>query len=127
MTVQDITFADMTTEQLLMAMVDPAISERRRTRLRERLVETHQWLLRRRPTVAELAARLNVPADEDALPERERHILLLRFHGNLTQAEIADEFGISQMHVSRILRAPLTGLRQALTTADRQPVTRAAA
>jgi hypothetical protein len=31
------------------------------------------------------------------------------------------------MHVSRILRATLTGLRQALTTADRRPATRAAA
>ncbi|UBU11457.1 SigB/SigF/SigG family RNA polymerase sigma factor [Nonomuraea gerenzanensis] len=54
----------------------------------------------------------------DALPERERHILLLRFYGNLTQAEIAAEFGISQMHVSRILRAVLTKLRASLTTMD---------
>ncbi|SDI87071.1 SigB/SigF/SigG family RNA polymerase sigma factor [Nonomuraea jiangxiensis] len=51
----------------------------------------------------------------DALPYREKNILLLRFYGNLTQAEIAAEFGISQMHVSRILRATLTHLRKALT------------
>jgi RNA polymerase sigma-B factor len=51
----------------------------------------------------------------DALPSRERHILLLRFYGNLTQAEIAAEFGISQMHVSRILRNVLTQLREALS------------
>jgi RNA polymerase sigma-B factor len=50
----------------------------------------------------------------DTLPARERNILLLRFYGNQTQAEIAAEFGISQMHVSRILRNVLTGLRQAL-------------
>ncbi|WP_235029937.1 SigB/SigF/SigG family RNA polymerase sigma factor [Nonomuraea solani] len=50
----------------------------------------------------------------DALPCRERNILLLRFYGNLTQAEIAAEFGISQMHVSRILRAVLTRLRESL-------------
>jgi RNA polymerase sigma-B factor len=50
----------------------------------------------------------------DALPARERNILLMRFYGNQTQAEIAAEFGISQMHVSRILRNILTGLRQAL-------------
>ncbi|GAA3606321.1 hypothetical protein GCM10022419_109000 [Nonomuraea rosea] len=50
----------------------------------------------------------------EALPSREKHILLLRFHGNLTQAEIAAEFGISQMHVSRILRAVLHQLRERL-------------
>lgn len=50
----------------------------------------------------------------DALPARERHILLLRFYGNHTQAEIAAEFGISQMHVSRILRTVLSQLRKAL-------------
>ncbi|MEO3885424.1 SigB/SigF/SigG family RNA polymerase sigma factor [Nonomuraea sp. B5E05] len=50
----------------------------------------------------------------DALPDRERNILLMRFYGNMTQSEIATEFGISQMHVSRILRAVLTKLRTAL-------------
>ncbi|GAA0941276.1 SigB/SigF/SigG family RNA polymerase sigma factor [Nonomuraea longicatena] len=51
----------------------------------------------------------------DALPRRERDILLLRFFGNLTQAEIAAEFGISQMHVSRILRRVLDRLRTELS------------
>ncbi|MEV0313248.1 sigma-70 family RNA polymerase sigma factor, partial [Nonomuraea fuscirosea] len=51
----------------------------------------------------------------DALPAREKNILLMRFYGNMTQSEIAQEFGISQMHVSRILRAVLTQLRTALT------------
>ncbi|MGW0808696.1 SigB/SigF/SigG family RNA polymerase sigma factor [Nonomuraea sp. NPDC002799] len=50
----------------------------------------------------------------DELPERERNILLMRFYGNMTQSEIASEFGISQMHVSRILRSVLTKLRTAL-------------
>ncbi|MER6947678.1 SigB/SigF/SigG family RNA polymerase sigma factor [Nonomuraea sp. NPDC000554] len=50
----------------------------------------------------------------DALPSREKHILLLRFFGNMTQAEIAAEFGISQMHVSRILRKVLDQLRSEL-------------
>jgi RNA polymerase sigma-B factor len=50
----------------------------------------------------------------DALPHRERHILLMRFYGNMTQAGIAAEVGISQMHVSRILRTVLTQLRTAL-------------
>ncbi|WP_232734001.1 SigB/SigF/SigG family RNA polymerase sigma factor [Kitasatospora sp. CB02891] len=46
------------------------------------------------------------------LPERERTVLLLRFWGGLTQSEIAHEIGVSQMHVSRILAATLTGLRE---------------
>ncbi|MGI5282292.1 SigB/SigF/SigG family RNA polymerase sigma factor [Nonomuraea polychroma] len=50
----------------------------------------------------------------DALPDRERNILLMRFYGNMTQSEIAAEFGISQMHVSRILRAVLAKLREQL-------------
>ncbi|MEU7895048.1 SigB/SigF/SigG family RNA polymerase sigma factor [Nonomuraea sp. NPDC049152] len=50
----------------------------------------------------------------DALSPRDKSILLLRFYGNLTQAEIAAEFGISQMHVSRILRNILDRLRAGL-------------
>ncbi|GAA0412208.1 hypothetical protein Acor_16270 [Acrocarpospora corrugata] len=50
----------------------------------------------------------------DELPEREKTILLLRFYGNMTQAEIAAEFDISQMHVSRILRKVLDQLRSEL-------------
>ncbi|WP_214104338.1 SigB/SigF/SigG family RNA polymerase sigma factor [Acrocarpospora catenulata] len=51
----------------------------------------------------------------DELPEREKTILLLRFYGNMTQAEIAAEFDISQMHVSRILRKVLDQLRAELS------------
>lgn len=268
MTVQDIAITDLTAEELLVAMVEPDISDERRMRLRERLVEMHQWLvsevtrryrnrgepledlrqaayvglvkaingfdaglghdfrgyaavtvtgevkrhfrdrtwairvprvyqerrselnritgelthlLGRSPTVAELAAKMNLSEEDvllamdassaystlsldapvgtddgdsaclgdfipafdqaldtlvdaqavkpliDALPEREKNILLLRFYGNLTQAEIAAEFGISQMHVSRILRAVLTQLRQALLTSTDRRSTRAAA
>jgi RNA polymerase sigma-B factor len=50
----------------------------------------------------------------DHLPERDKNILLLRFYGNMTQAEIAAEFDISQMHVSRILRKTLDQLRSEL-------------
>jgi RNA polymerase sigma-B factor len=45
------------------------------------------------------------------LPERERLILELRFVEGLTQSEIADRIGISQMHVSRLLSRSLTALR----------------
>ncbi|GAA0802658.1 sigma-70 family RNA polymerase sigma factor [Spirilliplanes yamanashiensis] len=48
------------------------------------------------------------------LPERERRILTLRFYGNRTQAEIAAELGISQMHVSRLISRALTWLREAM-------------
>ncbi|MET7362860.1 RNA polymerase sigma factor SigF [Streptomyces sp. NPDC005562] len=37
------------------------------------------------------------------LPERERTILYMRFFGDMTQSRIADEMGISQMHVSRLI------------------------
>ncbi|MGW0217356.1 sigma-70 family RNA polymerase sigma factor, partial [Micromonospora chokoriensis] len=49
------------------------------------------------------------------LPEREREILSLRFHGNLTQAQIADQVGVSQMHVSRLITRSLTTLRRHLS------------
>jgi len=49
-----------------------------------------------------------------ALPERERTILLYRFFGELTQAEIAEKVGLSQMHVSRLLAQSLQALRTEL-------------
>jgi RNA polymerase sigma-B factor len=42
-----------------------------------------------------------------ALPEREQQIIRLRFGAELSQAEIGDVLGISQMHVSRLLRRSL--------------------
>lgn len=48
------------------------------------------------------------------LPERERRILFLRFFKGMTQSEIADKLGISQMHVSRLLNRTLMRLRDAL-------------
>ena len=50
----------------------------------------------------------------ESLPERERTILLLRFFGNLTQTQIAQQVGISQMHVSRLLAQTLAALRDNL-------------
>ncbi len=47
------------------------------------------------------------------LPARERRILYLRFFRDMTQAEIAAELGISQMHVSRLLTQTLATLREA--------------
>ena len=47
----------------------------------------------------------------DELPEREQRILVMRYYGNLTQAEIGARLGISQMHVSRLLARALDHLR----------------
>jgi RNA polymerase sigma-B factor len=47
------------------------------------------------------------------LPERERRILLLRYFGNLTQSQISEELGVSQMHVSRLLSRSFARLRSA--------------
>jgi RNA polymerase sigma-B factor len=65
-------------------------------------VENHESLL---PLVREL-------------PERERTILLLRFFGNLTQTQIAEKIGISQMHVSRLLARTLQRLRDGMLACD---------
>ena len=52
-----------------------------------------------------------------SLAPREREILRLRFEQDLTQAEIGERVGVSQMHVSRILRATIARLRS-LAEAD---------
>ena len=45
------------------------------------------------------------------LPDREQQLLLMRFYGNMTQSEIGEQLGISQMHVSRLLAEALSYLR----------------
>ncbi|MFF7790206.1 sigma-70 family RNA polymerase sigma factor [Streptomyces sp. NPDC007991] len=52
------------------------------------------------------------------LPERDRHVLYLRFYRELTQQQIADVIGVSQMQVSRILRRCLDRLREGLLPAE---------
>jgi RNA polymerase sigma-B factor len=47
----------------------------------------------------------------ESLPPRERNIVVLRFYDGLTQSEIADRFGVSQMQISRILARTLDRLR----------------
>jgi RNA polymerase sigma-B factor len=61
------------------------------------------------------------------LPAREQRILLLRFYGNLTQAEIGERLGISQMHVSRLLARALEHLRRCLLGRDESGLTRLSA
>ncbi|WP_426512907.1 sigma-70 family RNA polymerase sigma factor [Dactylosporangium sp. McL0621] len=58
-----------------------------------------------------------------ALPARERRILAMRFTDEMTQASIAGELGISQMHVSRLLRHSLHQLRAGIAAPSDAPVT----
>ena len=51
------------------------------------------------------------------LEERERTVLHLRFREDLTQAEIGDRVGISQMHVSRLIRQAIDHLRASIPQA----------
>lgn len=55
------------------------------------------------------------------LPERERRMLTLRYFGERTQREIADELSLSQMHVSRLLTRTLTRLRAHLVDGAELP------
>ena len=63
-----------------------------------------------------------VEAGFEALDERERLIVELRFFEGLTQSEIAAQVGISQMHVSRLLRRALQSMRGRLEDSTRGPV-----
>jgi RNA polymerase sigma-B factor len=55
------------------------------------------------------------------LPVRQQRMLLLRFYGNMTQAEIGERLGISQMQVSKLLARALTHLRRRITGQDGDP------
>ena len=60
------------------------------------------------------------------LSDREREVLRLRFEEDLTQRDIADRVGLSQMHVSRLLRDALGALAERLGE-DELPAPRKAA
>ena len=49
---------------------------------------------------------------------REREVLRLRFEEDLTQAEIGERIGVSQMQVSRLIRRSLSRLREAASAGD---------
>ena len=71
--------------------------------------------------VAEL--RIALTPALSRLDERTQRILMLRFYGNMTQSQIAEQIGISQMHVSRLLAKALSTLHdelddEAFTTPD---------
>jgi RNA polymerase sigma-B factor len=55
------------------------------------------------PALQTVVDREAVAPQLAALPERERAILYMRFFGDMTQSRIAEQLGISQMHVSRLI------------------------
>jgi RNA polymerase sigma-B factor len=66
------------------------------------------------PDVEQTLDMAAVSAHWKELPLREQRILTMRCYGNLTQAEIGERLGISQMHVSRLLARALSYLRDRL-------------
>jgi RNA polymerase sigma-B factor len=62
--------------------------------------------------------RLALSSGIHVLSKRERRILHLRFFEGLTQSQIAHEIGISQMHVSRLIRQAIEKLRDAIEETD---------
>jgi RNA polymerase sigma-B factor len=70
------------------------------------------------PDFDSLDHRLELASLLDVLPSRERSIVYLRFFEGLTQSEIAQQIGISQMHVSRLLTRSLAQLRTEAASAS---------
>jgi len=116
----------------LMRIPRPLVQARRRV---DEATEELAQRLGRSPTVPELAAATGLEeeavlavAESDGfgllddlhtvsmslagLPERERRILFLRFFRGYTQAEVAEDIGVSQVQVSRILSASLQRIRE---------------
>jgi RNA polymerase sigma-B factor len=70
--------------------------------------------------IAGVDERLALTAALRTLPMHERRIVLLGFYGERTQRRIADDVGLSQIHVSRLMRGALERMRPALD--DGRPV-----
>ena len=66
------------------------------------------------PMLALVEERESVRRAMDRLDARQRQIITLRFYGEMSQAQVAQELGVSQMHVSRLERQALDRLRRLL-------------
>ena len=77
--------------------------------------EIKAYIVREGFTMSELVEKLALRHAIDALPERERMVILLRFYKNLTQDRVSKVLGVSQVQVSRIERRAMAHLREALT------------
>ena len=65
-----------------------------------------------------LVERFTLLAAMDALPERERMVIALRYFHGLTQDKTAAVLGISQVQVSRLERRALEAMRKDMTAAE---------
>jgi RNA polymerase sigma-B factor len=63
-------------------------------------------------------ARAMVSSAAGSLDGRERHVVALRYFGGLSQAEIGGVVGVSQVHVSRLLRGAIAKMRASLDPHD---------
>jgi RNA polymerase sigma-B factor len=68
--------------------------------------------------MASTGVRVALAEAMESLPDRERRVVYLRFYLGLSQSEIAEQIGVSQVHVSRILRASLSKLETELGSPD---------
>ncbi len=101
-----------------------ALDELRRRRRRPQL-ELDEGLAGELPAadqVERLARRTTVRDALAALPIRDREIVLLKFHGQLTNGELARALGISESNAGTRLHRALTRLREYCADVDRQEV-----
>ncbi len=66
------------------------------------------------PSLGEVDTRQTLHPLVATLPVREQRIIHMRFYENMTQAQIAEQIGVSQMHVSRLLAKSLAQLRSGM-------------
>ena len=78
------------------------------------------------PRIEHMLSMQTVAAHWRELPPRDRTILVMRFYGDMTQAQIGQQLGISQMHVSRLITRALGYLRPRLLDQQDRPVVAAA-
>src|SRR3954465_6373354 len=72
------------------------------------------------PDLARAEMRVLLDSAFDVLSDRDREILRLRFEEDLTQTEISEQIGVSQMQVSRLIRQALARLRLDIESANRR-------
>ncbi|HEY1641737.1 MAG TPA: SigB/SigF/SigG family RNA polymerase sigma factor [Streptosporangiaceae bacterium] len=73
------------------------------------------------PAIEQAVDMVSVWTHWQELPGREQRLLAMRFYGNMTQAQIGEQLGISQMHVSRLLTRALTYLRERINGTAARP------
>jgi RNA polymerase sigma-B factor len=78
------------------------------------------------PRIEHMLSMQTVAAHWRELPPRDRTILVMRFYGDMTQAQIGRQLGLSQMHVSRLIARSLGYLRPRLLDQQDRPVIAAA-